>query len=98
MPMKINMLSKPNLAEENRISRSNGKIEPVSQQVGGFLQEFFPRIKALFSGTSLTLKDSTEYRHQPPDQLVLAQLLCRSFTNFAVKVLPPVCDYSKASH
>jgi hypothetical protein len=38
MPMKINMLSKLKLAEENRISRSNGKIEPVSQQVGGFLR------------------------------------------------------------
>jgi hypothetical protein len=38
MPMKIKLLSKRDLAEENRISRSNGKIEPVSQQVGGFLQ------------------------------------------------------------
>jgi hypothetical protein len=38
--MKINMLSKPELAEENHISRSNVKIEPVFQQVGGFLQGF----------------------------------------------------------
>lgn len=90
MPMKIFLLSKPKLAEENRKSRSNGKIEPVFQQVGGFLQRVFhPCIRALFSGTSLTMKDSTEYRHQPPDQLVLAQLLCRLFTNSAVKVLPP---------
>ena len=36
--MKIKLLSKRDLAEENHISRSNGKIEPVSQQVGGFLQ------------------------------------------------------------
>jgi hypothetical protein len=36
------MLSKPYLAEENRLSRSNGKIEPVSQQVGGFLRWIFP--------------------------------------------------------
>jgi len=63
MPMKINMLSKLKLAEENRKSRSNAKIEPVFQQVGGFLQEFYFRIRAVFSGTSLTLKDSTEYRH-----------------------------------
>jgi hypothetical protein len=33
--------SKPVLAEENRDSRSNGKIEPVSQQVGGFLRANF---------------------------------------------------------
>lgn len=63
MPMKINMLPKLKLAEENRNSRSNAKIEPVFQQVGGFLQGFYPRIRAVFSGTSLTMKDSTEYRH-----------------------------------
>jgi hypothetical protein len=60
MAMKIKFMSKRVLAEENRISRSNGKIEPVSQQVGGFLRGNFPRIRAVFSGTSLTLKDSTE--------------------------------------
>lgn len=62
MPMKINMLSKPVLAEENRLSRSDVKIEPVSQQVGGFLLGF-PSIRAVFSGTPLTLKGSTEQRH-----------------------------------
>jgi hypothetical protein len=51
------------LAKENRKSRANGKIEPVFQQVGGFLQEFNSCIGAVFSGTSLTMKDCTEYRH-----------------------------------
>jgi hypothetical protein len=41
MAVKIKLLSKHDLAEENHISRSNGKIEPVSQQVGGFLQGVF---------------------------------------------------------
>lgn len=62
--MKIKLLSKLLvLAEENRLSRSDGKIEPVSQQVGGFLRWICHRIRAVFSGTPLTLKGSTEYRH-----------------------------------
>jgi len=57
-PMKINLLSKLDLAEENRKSRSNGKIEPVFNRWAAFCG--FPRIGAVFSGTSLTMKDSTE--------------------------------------
>ncbi len=41
MPMKIFLLSKLKLAKENRISRADEKIEPVFQQVGGFLQKSF---------------------------------------------------------
>jgi len=61
MPLKILLLSKPKLAKENRLSRADEKIEPVFQQVGSFLQEN-SRIEAVFSGTSLTMKDSTEYQ------------------------------------
>jgi hypothetical protein len=59
MPTKINLLSKPKLAKENRKAVQTQKLNLYFNKWAAFCKKN-SRIRAVFSGTSLTMKDSTE--------------------------------------
>jgi len=51
--------------------------------VGGFLLGKNPNIKAVIYGKSLTVKDCTEKRHQPPESIYVGSIIVRLVTNLA---------------